>query len=85
MPPSCCVSVLAGLQPGWFSISASLVFQPKVKVAAFPAAACVQRSCVCGCVSAGVCDVGGVYNLSSLLSSKKGDAHLRDSPGWRLV
>lgn len=84
MPPSCCVSVLASLQPGWVG---SPVIPIQGGVAAFAAATCVQRSCVCGCACAGLCECGRcVQSLQShLVRSKKGDPHLRIGPGWRLV
>lgn len=72
---------------GW----AALFFHPNSpatpmpgEMAAFTAATFVQRSCVCGCVSAGVCEHGRcVQSLQSHpVKSKKGvgDPHLRDSP-----
>lgn len=72
---------------GW----AALFFHPnspvtpvQSKVAAFTAATFVQRSCVCGCASAGVCECGRcVQSLQSHQArSKEGveDPHLSDSP-----
>lgn len=72
---------------GW----AALFFHPnspvtpvQSKVAAFTAATFVQRSSVCGCASAGVCECGRcVQSLQSHQArSKEGveDPHLSDSP-----